>query len=125
MALASVCRLTSTSRPLFLKLLMRWFSKPAFSAMAVGFCFGDILCVGRGSAAPVLRLWLLLQREGEPRTLQNAGEESMPTLAKGCHYYGAFHPKNPGLDPFNAHYVCRSTPNIEQKRCFESEFQHF
>lgn len=33
--LAFICQLTSTSRPLFLKLLMRWFSKPAFSAMAV------------------------------------------------------------------------------------------
>lgn len=30
--------LTSTSRPLFLKLLMRWFSKPAFSAMALCVC---------------------------------------------------------------------------------------
>lgn len=33
--LTFICQLTSTSRPLFLKLLMRWFSKPAFSAMAV------------------------------------------------------------------------------------------
>lgn len=33
--LSFICQLTSTSRPLFLKLLMRWFSKPAFSAMAV------------------------------------------------------------------------------------------
>lgn len=70
----SASHLTSTSRPLFLKLLMRWFSKPAFSAMAVRVCFhsgfGDILRVRRGSAAPVLRLrllLLLLQRGGGDR----------------------------------------------------------
>lgn len=36
--------LTSTSRPLFLKLLMRWFSKPGFSAMAARGSGGGYSC---------------------------------------------------------------------------------
>lgn len=40
--------LTSTSRPLFLKLLMRWFSKPGFSAMAARGSGGGYSCGGGG-----------------------------------------------------------------------------
>lgn len=40
--------LTSTSRPLFLKLLMRWFSRPGFSAMAARGSGGGYSCGGGG-----------------------------------------------------------------------------
>lgn len=40
--------LASTSRPLFLKLLMRWFSKPGFSAMAARGSGGGCSCGGGG-----------------------------------------------------------------------------
>lgn len=40
--------LTSTSRPLFLKLLMRWFSKPGFSAMTARGSGGCCSCGGGG-----------------------------------------------------------------------------
>lgn len=58
---APVYNLTSTSRPLFLKLLMRWFSKPAFSAMALwGYALAPALGISsvwrRSTAAPALQL---------------------------------------------------------------------
>lgn len=69
--------------------------------MAVGFCFGDILCVGRGSAAPVLRLWLLLQREGgEPGTLQNAGGGVNAHTRKGMSLLWRFSSEKPRPGPF-------------------------
>lgn len=40
--------LTSTSRPLFLKLLMRWFSKPGFSAMVARGSSGGYSCGSGG-----------------------------------------------------------------------------
>lgn len=54
-------RLTSTSRPLFLKLLMRWFSKPAFSAMAVCVCVSSPCVLSRSSVQT------LNPRSSEPR----------------------------------------------------------
>lgn len=42
--------LASTSRPLFLKLLMRWFSKPGFSAMAARGSGGGCSCGGGESS---------------------------------------------------------------------------
>lgn len=85
---ARVCILTSTSRPLFLKLLMRWFSKPAFSAMALrGFCvssgFGDILRVktkhGSSCAAAGLREGGARGR-GRTATLRDAEGRSQPRI---------------------------------------------
>jgi hypothetical protein len=43
--------LASTSRPLFLKLLMRWFSKPGFSAMAARGSGGVCSCGGGGESS--------------------------------------------------------------------------
>lgn len=105
----SACHLTSTSRPLFLKLLMRWFSKPAFSAMAARLCFrsdlGDILRERRGTAAPVLRLrlrLLLLRRGGEHRdgygTLLGGG--ATIDVRDGLCSFVRFRSKNGDTDPF-------------------------
>lgn len=114
--MACVCFLTSTSRPLFLKLLMRWFSKPAFSAMAEG-SLREILCE-TSAAAPVLRLWLLLRREGGDRgRYRRRGEEPRPT---GCEYYGRYSSPNPHTDASNARYAHRPRPKTQAERCFGS-----
>lgn len=116
LTLACACFLTSTSRPLFLKLLMRWFSKPAFSAMAEG-SLREILCE-TSAAAPVLRLWLLLRREGGDRgRYGRRGEEPRPSR---CDYDGRCSSPNPRTDASNARNAHRPKPKTQAKRCFGS-----
>ena len=81
-------RPTSTSRPLFLKLLMRWFSKPAFSAMAAA-ARGSSCSSGfqdirerRGGAASLLTAGRGTAEDGRNRT--QGGKGGVIVRASSC-----------------------------------------
>lgn len=87
--LALKCHLTSTSRPLFLKLLIRWFSKPAFSAMAVrGFAqlrlSGYPPCEKRHGSSCAAAAAAGSREEAEDDVTERRGEELMYTSYIGC-----------------------------------------
>lgn len=90
---------------------MRWFSKPAFSAMAEG-SLREILRETSG-AAPVLRLWRLLRREGGDRGgYGRRGEEPRPAGTTMAAIRHRTHTRRPNAGSERGGFVLWSSPPL-------------